>query len=300
MAQTDTRSLQQIKQETEQTRAGLTETVEQLRGSVTETASEIRAGLTETVEQLRSSAIETVSEIRAGLTETAGQLRSTATETAGEIRNRISPAAIKSEVSGYIRSRGEQLIDDLSLAARRNPMQAVAVGASVAYPLFRIARAVPLPIWMIGAGLYLAGSQSGKAVSHKASDLAVDLSGDVAEHTRGLGDQLGISATNATEATLGYGNQAVSAGSEQARQLTDTAGATLATGSDRIRDTVGSVSASVREGGAKLKERATRMTEAAGEGVRDFADGAASTGQRLTGAARDCAVEPARGIASNL
>jgi hypothetical protein len=42
MADADTRSLQQIKRETEQTRAGLTNTVEQLKASVAETASDIR------------------------------------------------------------------------------------------------------------------------------------------------------------------------------------------------------------------------------------------------------------------
>lgn len=66
MPQTDTRSLQQIKRETEQTRAGLTDIVEQLRTSVAETAS--------------------------------------------DIRQRISPDAIKAEVSDYIKSRGERLL----------------------------------------------------------------------------------------------------------------------------------------------------------------------------------------------
>ena len=42
MADADTRSLQQIKRETEQTRAGLTNTVEQLKSTVAETASDIR------------------------------------------------------------------------------------------------------------------------------------------------------------------------------------------------------------------------------------------------------------------
>jgi hypothetical protein len=85
MSQTDARSLQQIKRETEQTRAGLTDTVEQLRTSVAETAS--------------------------------------------DIRQRISPGAIKAEVSDYIKSRGERLMNDVSAAARKNPIQAVAVGA---------------------------------------------------------------------------------------------------------------------------------------------------------------------------
>ena len=102
MADADTRSLQQIKRETEQTRAGLTNTVEQLKTTVAETVS--------------------------------------------DIRHRISPDAIKAEVSDYIRSRGEQLMNDVTSAARRNPMQAVAVGASIAYPLLKIARAIPLPM----------------------------------------------------------------------------------------------------------------------------------------------------------
>src|SRR4030081_2988554 len=131
MPLTDTRSLQQIKRETEQTRAGLTDTVEQLKTSVAETAS--------------------------------------------DIRHRISPQAIKAEVSDYIKSRGEQLLHDVTSAARRNPMQAVAVGASVAYPLLRLARAIPLPVLMLRAGVFLAGSKTGKAYTQRPSDVAADL-----------------------------------------------------------------------------------------------------------------------------
>ena len=74
MADAEARSLQQIKRETEQTRAGLTNTVEQLKTSVAETAN--------------------------------------------DIRHRISPDAIKAEVSDYIRSRGEQLMNDVTSAIR--------------------------------------------------------------------------------------------------------------------------------------------------------------------------------------
>src|SRR5882757_5274199 len=144
MAQADTRSLQQIKHETEQTRAGLTDTVEQLKTSVAETAS--------------------------------------------DIRHRISPEVIKAEVSGYIKSRGEQLLNDVTSAARRNPMQAVAVGASVAYPLLRLARAIPLPVLMVGAGLFFAGSKTGQTASQRASDVAADLSDDVGRRARELGE----------------------------------------------------------------------------------------------------------------
>jgi hypothetical protein len=128
MAQGDTRSLNEIRRETEQTRAALTTTVEELRGTVSDTAT--------------------------------------------DIKNRLRPDAIKAEVSGYIKSRGEQLLQDLTDMARRNPMQAVAVGASIAYPALRLARAIPLPVLMIGAGLFLTGSKTGQDFSRKASDLA--------------------------------------------------------------------------------------------------------------------------------
>ena len=76
MPHAEPRSLQQIKRETEQTRAGLTDTVEELRTSVTETVS--------------------------------------------DIRERIRPEAIKAEVSDYIKGRGDQLLNDVTAAARRS------------------------------------------------------------------------------------------------------------------------------------------------------------------------------------
>src|SRR3984893_12773910 len=153
MSHTDTRSLQQIKRETEQTRAGLTSTVEQLKTSVADTAS--------------------------------------------DIRERVRPEAIRAEVSGYIRSRGEQLLNDAAEAARRNPMQAVAIGASVAYPLLRMARAIPLAVLMVGAGLFFAGSKTGQAASQKAMDMASDLSDEVQRRAHDVRDQVAESAAAA-------------------------------------------------------------------------------------------------------
>ena len=124
MAQGDTRSLNEIRRETEQTRAALTTTVEELRGTVSDTAT--------------------------------------------DIKNRLRPDAIKAEVSGYIKSRGEQLLQDFTDMARRNPMQAIAVGASIAYPALRLARAIPLPVLMIGAGLFLTGSKTGQRPQPKS------------------------------------------------------------------------------------------------------------------------------------
>src|SRR5712672_4827476 len=124
---------------------------------------------------------------RAGLTQTVEQLRTSVSETASDIRQRLSPESIKAEVSDYVRSRGERLVEDVTAAARRNPMQAVAVGASVAYPLLKLARAIPMPVLMIGAGLFFAGSKTGQSVTQKASDVVADLSEEVGRRARELG-----------------------------------------------------------------------------------------------------------------
>jgi hypothetical protein len=47
-----------------------------------------------------------------------------------------------------------------------NPMQTIAASTAVAVPLLRLARGVPLPLLMIGAGLAL----TSKAVRNRAAD----------------------------------------------------------------------------------------------------------------------------------
>ena len=153
MSQGDTRSLHEMRRETEQTRAALTTTVEELRGTVTDTAA--------------------------------------------DIKSRLRPDAIKAEVSGYIKSRGEQFLHDFTEMARRNPMQAVAIGASIAYPAMRLARAIPLPVLMIGAGLFLTGSNAGRDLTRKASDYAEDLSDEARRRAHDLGDQISQAASDA-------------------------------------------------------------------------------------------------------
>jgi hypothetical protein len=243
MSQTDTRSLQQIKRETEQTRAGLTSTVEQLKTSVADTAS--------------------------------------------DIRQRIRPEAIKAEVSDYIKSRGEQFLNDVTAAARRNPMQAVAVGASVAYPLLRLARAIPLPVLMVGAGLFFAGSRTGQAATQKASDVAADLSDEVMRRARGLGDQIGDTASAAKAyASDQYDrvSAAVSGGTDQLSRAAGAAGATVAADSKNFQDKLSSIGSTVSDRTADLTQRGVRMADSAAATVQDKAASLGSTlADRATG-----------------
>jgi len=255
MPLTDTRSLQQIKRETEQTRAGLTDTVEQLKTSVAETAS--------------------------------------------DIRHRISPEAIKAEVSGYIKSRGEQLLNDITSAARRNPMQAVAVGASVAYPLLRLARAIPLPVLMVGAGLFFAGSKTGQTASQRASDVAADLSDDVARRARELGEQVQDTASAArTYASEQFDrvSSAIAGGTDQVSGLADAAGAAVASNSQRIKDSAASAGATLSDRASGLKDDGRRLAGSAATTVQDIADGATAAARSAASTVVETGVDVARTI----
>jgi hypothetical protein len=80
-------------------------------------------------------------------------------------------------------------------------MQAVAVGASLAYPLLRLARSIPVPILMVGAGLFFAGSKTGQSITQKASDMASDLSEDLSRRGHDLTAQAGEKSTYETDQT---------------------------------------------------------------------------------------------------
>jgi hypothetical protein len=244
----DTRSLHQIKSETEQTRAGLTDTVEQLKASVAETAS--------------------------------------------DIRHRISPDAIKAEVSGYIKSRGEQLWNDMIVAARNNPMQAVAVGASVAYPLLRLARAIPVPVLMIGAGLFFAGSKTGQAASQKASELVSDVSDEVGRRAREFGDQVQEQASAAgayASDQFDRASSVVMGAADRVREATEAASSAIAAETNTIRpsaasagETVADRAASFRDDGLRTAASAAAAAQGAAggakEAVRTAAESVATTG----------------------
>jgi hypothetical protein len=253
MAQADLRSLDQIKRETEQTRAGLTETVDRLRTSVAETAS--------------------------------------------DIRQRIKPQAIKAEVSDYIKSRGEQLLSDVTAAARRNPIQAVAVGASVAYPLLRLARTIPLPVLMVGAGLFFAGSKTGQAASQKASDMAADLSEQAVHRASEFRDRVGNSASAAKEyATekLDEVSSGVSGATDQATKAADAAGAAAA--SNAQKNSAAPVGPDLSDRTDTLKNDGLRIVGSAASAGQDMPSGATAASRSSGGSVADTRVDVSRSI----
>ena len=210
------------------------------------------------------------------------QLRATVAE-------RINPDAIKGEVSQYVRSRGEQLLDDATAAVRRNPMQAVAVGASVAYPLLRLARAIPVPIWLVGAGLFLASSKTGQSVSQKAADAASDLSNSLMYRARDIRDQAAGAADSAKSFASEKINRLTDAVTGGTNQLNSGAGTEGGFVSEQFQDGASGAASSYRT--AEMGEQDTQ-----GSAIRDMAGQAASAGRRAVEASKNMGLHAARTV----
>jgi hypothetical protein len=255
MQQSDKPSLVELKRETEQTRATLTQTVEQLRNSVSDTAS--------------------------------------------DIRQRLSPESIKAEVSDYVRSRGERLVEDMTAAARRNPMQAVAVGAGIAYPLLRLARAIPMPVLMVGVGLFFAGSKTGQSAVQRASDMASDLSDEVRRRGHDLSDQVGDSVATvqdaATEA-VSRAAEVMSAGADRLRVSVGSAGSVLNAQTDAMRENAASIADTAAARGTDLADSVTDLADKANARVRGLASDSSSVAQGMLASTRESALETARDL----
>jgi ElaB/YqjD/DUF883 family membrane-anchored ribosome-binding protein len=106
---------------------------------------------------------------RAALTNTVHELRDKIGQTAGEVKDLLSPANVTEEVKGYVRDKREHLYANVERKVRDNPLQAAAVGAAIAYPLFSIARRMPIPLMLIGAGLFLTRQKTAAGSEHLTS-----------------------------------------------------------------------------------------------------------------------------------
>ena len=122
------------------------------------------------VDQLREESERS----RDALASTVGELRDTMSDAAAELKTLISPAHIKQEIKDYVREGRKSLVQSLQRQAKDNPLQMAAVGAAVAYPAWSLLRAIPTPLLLIGAGLFLTsqrGQQSAKEIKAKVDDV---------------------------------------------------------------------------------------------------------------------------------
>ncbi|HEY0328442.1 MAG TPA: hypothetical protein VGC77_05020 [Rhodopseudomonas sp.] len=229
---------------------------------------------------------------RAGLTATVDQLKTTVNDTAQDFRARVSPDAIKAEVSGYIKSRGEAMVDSVTDAIRNNPLQALAIGASVAVPLLRVVRTIPAPVLMVGAGLYLAGTKRGQDVARQANDAAIDLAGEVNRRARDFGADVGEAAIATRDYAVdryAAASEAVAVGAEQIKGKAAELGASISSTVDGLRHQADQTGERISGEVAELSERGSRSAADAAGTVRDTASSVRDAAAAMRETAADAA-----------
>jgi hypothetical protein len=190
-------------------------------------------------------------------------------------------------------------MNDVTSAARRNPMQAVAVGASIAYPLLKIARAIPFPVLMVGAGLFLAGSKTGQAATQRASDMAADLSDEMVRRAHDLSGQVQDTASSAKNyASDRYEriSSAVAGGSSQVKGAANAAGASIASSSDKIKESAVAAGAAVSDRANSLKDDGLRIAGSAASTVQNMASEAMVTARSAASLVTDTGMDAATTI----
>ena len=185
---------------------------------------------------------QSLEELRARAELSRAALAANVAELRGRITRVASPSAIKSEARAYVRQERDDLMDGLRARAAGNPLQTAALVAAFAYPALALARAIPVPLLLVGAGLFLTtqrGRNSSATVKAKmdeavrhgteaAAEMAESVTSGVSEKVSALRTQM----TSAMEAgakaipdaaKIGEGTQAAKA------QLTELASDTVQT-----------------------------------------------------------------------
>jgi hypothetical protein len=243
---------------------------------------------------------------RAELAATVDQLCSKVSDTVTDCRERASPDAMKAEISDYIRTRADALMDK----ARENPLQAAAIGVGVAYPLLKIARSIPAPVLMVGTGLFLLGSGPGQKLSEtvsKKAAAAVEGASDSFGATLEAASQKVHDAQDMASSSLATARETISSGLGAANQQAAALGGSL----NQLKDGAANLANSAADGVSGLKQRAVdafgATSEAMGVGVvrtgsivRNGAGSAAEFGTNTGLKLRDHAVEASHQVSSGV
>jgi len=197
---------------------------------------------------------------RARLTGTVEDLRTQVSDTATDLKERLSPEAIKTEVTQYVRDSRDQLWHSLERKARDNPLQAVAIGAAAAYPALALIRAMPAPLLLVGAGLLLSRFSS--------ADTTEALRGhaqDALETASGTLDSATDSARRKVHDAQDYARQGVDS-------VIDRAQATASSIKDRVTDAADDATSAIRDSADKVKGQAEQLAQQTRETIRETWD----------------------------
>jgi ElaB/YqjD/DUF883 family membrane-anchored ribosome-binding protein len=201
---------------------------------------------------------------RSRLTGTVEQLRTQVEDTATDIKDRLSPEAIKTEVTQYVQDSRDQLWHSLERKARDNPLQAVAVGAALAYPALRMMRAIPAPLLLVGAGLLLSRS-SGNGPASGATDALKSHAQSVLDTASGTLDRATDSARRTVHDAQDYARQGV-------ESVVERAAATATSVKDQVSSAADDASSAIRDTADKVIGQADDLVQQTRQTVSDTWD----------------------------
>jgi ElaB/YqjD/DUF883 family membrane-anchored ribosome-binding protein len=226
------------------------------------------------VEELRRESERT----RAQLTDTVGHLRDKVGETASEIKTMVSPAHIKQEIRTYVREEREHLTETVQRKIRENPLQAAAIGAAIAYPAWGLLRSVPMPLMLIGAGLFLTtskGKQTVQTAKDKAADAYSHSSEMAGEMLAGAQDHVSVQ-TGAVKEAFASAKDAVASTAgkvaDTARSAANTVSAQSTQLKQQVQATAGQVAGSVDSAMSQAKAQGEEVRDKSRNAVADFID----------------------------
>jgi len=202
---------------------------------------------------------------RARLTGTVDDLRTQVADTATDIKERLSPDAIKTEVTQYVRDSRDQLWHTLERKARDNPLQAVAVGAALAYPALKLMRAMPAPLLLVGAGLLLSRTTGNGGSASDATDA-------LRNHAQGALATASATLERATDSARRTVHDAQDYARQGAESVVDRATATASSIKDRVTDAADDATSAIRDTAGRVMGQAEDLVQQTRETVSDTWD----------------------------
>ena len=227
------------------------------------------------VEELREESERS----REALASTVGELRDKVGDTAAELKTLVSPAHIKQEIRNYVREERESMVQSIQRRAQDNPLQMAAVGAAVAYPVWSLLRAIPTPLLLIGAGLFLTskrGQQSAKDIRAKVDDV-------VHQGTEKVSDLAGAVRSDLEDRLAGarYGAEELrDTVTSAAGGVTDKAQSVFRNAADTAKGAMGSAKGAFDGAAGQVASAAEGFSAAASQTAEAAKDQAAAVGAR--------------------
>ena len=209
---------------------------------------------------------------RAALAATVEQLRNKVGDTTTEIKSRLSPGYIKQEIKDYFREERVSLTQNLQRKTKENPLQAVAVGAAIAYPVWGLLRAIPMPLMLIGAGLFFT-SRRGRQTASDAKVKLDDVMQQGSEKVSELVDTAKSELDARTAAFRSQASNATDAVGTTADTLASRARAAMHDARDAVNETAAHVAGSTETGLAQatnIKDEAVQRVAETKTVTADF------------------------------